>query len=130
MNRSQPKPMITVGKFENVDIRVGRILEVSDPVEIADKNGKCRQFRVLRLDFAELGTKKSVGQFALVPREELLNRLVMAVCNFSARPLDEAGQYISEVLTLGTNHPQSPPDQRQAVPIYAHELASPNDEVY
>lgn len=130
MVRSQAKPPITKGKFDNVDIRAARVIDVSDPVIIADGAGTSRPFRVLKLDLAELGVKQSVGQFALVHREELMDRLVLVVCNLSARPIGASGEYISEVLTLGTRHPQSPPDQSQAVPIYAHSLATANDIVY
>jgi len=130
MDRSRTKPLTTMGKFQNLDIRVARVIEVSEPFEIIDKTSVSRLYRVLRLDFAELGVKTSVGQFALVGREELLDQLVLAVCNLPPRRMGNSGEFISEVLTLGTHHPKSPPEQLQAVPIYAHDLASVNDEVY
>ena len=54
----------------------------------------------LRIDFgSDIGVKKSSAQATkYYTKEQLLNRLVVAVVNF---PPKQIGPYISEVLTLG-----------------------------
>jgi tRNA-binding protein len=128
MNAAQPKPIITIGKFQNVDLRVARVIEISDVVEIPDaRSDKKKRCCVLKLDVGVLGSKTSVGQFALVPKEELLDRKVVVCCNFAPRPM---GPYSSEVLTLGSPHPESPPDEAQAIPLYAHDLAEIGSTIF
>lgn len=85
---------ITYNDFEKVDIRVGKIIEVQDFPEARNPSFK------LRIDFGpELGIKKSCAQLpAVYTKEELMNRLVLAVVNFPPRQI---GPAISEVLTLG-----------------------------
>ena len=53
----------------------------------------------LRIDFGELGVRRSSAQLTLHYRpEELVGRLVVAVVNFPPRQI---GPFISEVLVLG-----------------------------
>jgi tRNA-binding protein len=81
-------------RFSEVDIRVGRIVEVSDFPE-----AKRPAWR-LRIDFgAAIGVKKSSARVTNYSREELLGRLVLAVVNLPPRQI---GPFVSEVLTLGT----------------------------
>jgi tRNA-binding protein len=121
MNTAVAKPIITMGKFQNVDLRIARVTDVSDVVEIPDPRGeKQNRCRVIKLDVGSLGFKTSVGQFALASKDELLGRNVVVCCNFAPRPI---GPYISEVLILGTRHPADPTEHGQAVPIYGHDLA-------
>lgn len=77
---------LSFAEFERVDVRVGRIIDVQD-------------FK-LRIDFGpDLGIRKSSAQATKHYRkEDLLNRLVVAVVNF---PPKQIGPYMSEVLTLG-----------------------------
>jgi tRNA-binding protein len=77
-----------------VDIRVGRVVAVDDFPEARKPAYK------LRIDFgAEIGIRKSSAQATRrYSKEELLNRLVVAVVNF---PPKQIGPYMSEVLTLG-----------------------------
>ena len=81
-------------EFERVDIRVGRIVGVDDFPAARTPAYK------LRIDFgAEIGLKKSSAQATKhYSKEQLLNRLVVAVVNF---PPKQIGPYLSEVLTLG-----------------------------
>ena len=85
---------ITIDDFNKVDIRVGRIVEVEDFPEARKPAWK------LTIDFGpELGRKRSSAQLRpLYTREQLLNRLVLAVVNFPPRQI---GPFMSEVLTLG-----------------------------
>ena len=77
-----------------MDIRVGRVVAVDDFPEARKPAYK------LRIDFgAEIGVRKSSAQATTrYSKEELLNRLVVAVVNF---PPKQIGPYMSEVLTLG-----------------------------
>jgi len=103
--------MITYNEFENVDIRVGRIIEVEDFPEARKPAYK------LLIDFGpEIGAKRSSAQLTkLYSKEELRGKLVMAVVNF---PPKQIGRFLSEVLTLGV------PDENGSVV-----LVSPIQEV-
>ncbi len=80
--------------FAKVDIRVGRIVAVEEFAEARRPAWK------LRIDFGpELGVKKSSAQITNYGRDELLDRLVLAVVNFPPRQI---GPVSSEVLALGT----------------------------
>jgi len=85
---------ITYEDFEKVDIRVGKILEVSDFPE-----AKKPAFK-LTIDFGpEIGTKvSSVQAVGAHTKEELQGMLVCCVINF---PPKRVANFDSEVLTLG-----------------------------
>ncbi len=85
---------ISYADFDRVDIRVGRIVAVED-FPAARKPA----YR-LQIDFGNgLGVKKSSAQVTKhYAKEQLLNRLVVAVVNF---PPKQIGPFMSEVLTLG-----------------------------
>ena len=85
---------ITFDDFLAVDMRVGRITEVDDFPEARKPAWK------LTIDFGEeIGVKRSSAQVTNYSREELLDRLVVAVVNFPPRQI---GPVRSEVLVLGT----------------------------
>lgn len=87
--------MATIDDFQKLDIRVGKIVEVSDFPEAKKPAYK------LKIDFGpEIGTKNSSVQIvALYNKEELMGKLVLGVVNFpSARKI---GPFESETLTLG-----------------------------
>jgi tRNA-binding protein len=86
--------MITYEDFEKVDIRVGKIIEVSDFPE-----AKKPAFK-LKIDFGqEIGVKQSsVQAVGAHTQEELQGKLVCCVVNF---PIKKIGPFESEVLTLG-----------------------------
>lgn len=86
--------IISYEDFENVDIRVGKILEISDFPEARKPAYK------LKIDFGpEIGIKgSSVQAVGAHTKEELLNSLVCCVVNF---PPKQVGPFTSEVLTLG-----------------------------
>ena len=85
---------LSYAEFLRVDIRVGRIVAVEDFPEARKPAYK------LRIDFGgDIGIRKSSAQATThYAKEQLLNRLVMAVVNF---PPKQIGPYMSEVLTLG-----------------------------
>ena len=115
------KPQITFGKFQNVDMRVARV--VAAPLA----EGTRFTSRVLTLDLGPLGSRTSVAQLALVDEDDLVGSLVVACVNLGPR---EVGPYTSEVLVLGTPHPKGPDHESQAVPLFASPEAAPGDAVY
>ena len=86
--------MITYEDFEKVDIRLGKIIEVSDFPEALKPSFK------LRIDFGpEIGVKNSsVQAVGAHTKEELMGMLVVCVVNF---PSKHIANFNSEVLTLG-----------------------------
>jgi tRNA-binding protein len=91
---SEQTAPLSYAEFQRVDIRVGRVVDVQDFPEARKPAFK------LRIDFGpEIGVKKSSAQATkYYSKEQLLNRLVVAVVNF---PPKQIGPYMSEVLTLG-----------------------------
>ena len=84
---------ITYDDFARVDIRVGRIIQVVDFPKARKPAYK------LRIDFGPLGVKTSSAQITKhYAREDLQDRLVLAVVNFPPRQIAD---FFSEVLTLG-----------------------------
>src|SRR5688572_4229651 len=87
--------MIDFDQFLAVDMRVGRVIEVADFPEARKPAWK------LTIDFGEeIGVKRSSAQITNYSREELEDRLVVAVVNFPPRQI---GPIRSEVLTLGAS---------------------------
>lgn len=86
--------MATIQDFENLDIRVGKIIAVEDFPEARKPAYK------LTIDFGSfIGIKRSSAQIVtLYKKEELVDKLVLGVTNFPPRQI---GPFISEVLTLG-----------------------------
>ncbi len=84
---------ISYDQFEQVEMRVGRVVRVED-----FPRARKPAYR-LWVDFGEFGVKKSSAQAtALYSKEDLLNRLVVAVTNFPPR---QVADFMSEVLVLG-----------------------------
>ncbi|MUL39150.1 tRNA-binding protein [Gloeocapsopsis dulcis] len=83
---------ITYSEFEKVEIRVGKIIKVTDFPEARKPAYK------LWIDFGALGIKKSSAQITNYQREELIDKQVLAVTNFSPR---QVANFMSEVLVLG-----------------------------
>jgi tRNA-binding protein len=94
--------MITFSEFENIDIRVGRIVRAEVFPEARKPAYK------LLIDFgSEVGLRRSSAQLtARYCGEDLVGRLVVGVVNLPPRPI---GPFVSDVLTLGV------PDEHGAV---------------
>lgn len=87
------KREIIFDDFLKVDIRVGTIIEVKDFL-----NAKKPAYQ-LKIDFGELGIKKSSAQITdLYSKEDLINRQITAIVNFKPRQI---ANFMSEVLVLG-----------------------------
>ena len=80
------------GDFTKIDMRVGQIVSVSDFPEARNPS------YILNVDFGPLGTKKTSAQVTNYKKEDLLDRLVVAVFNF---PPKQIGPIMAEVLVLG-----------------------------
>lgn len=89
----QMAPMTTIETFLDLDIRVGRVINVEEFPRARKPAYK------LWIDFGELGVRKSSAQITdLYAVNELKDRLVLAVVNLPARQI---GDFFSEVLVLG-----------------------------
>ena len=86
--------MISYEDFTKVDVRVGKVIEVSDFPESRKPAYK------LKIDFGpEIGVKQSsVQAVGAHTKEELKGMLVCCVVDF---PPKQIGPFTSEVLTLG-----------------------------
>lgn len=87
------KPMIPYSVFDQVDMRVGTVLEVK-PFPAA-RNPSYQ----LWIDFGdEIGIKKSSAQITAYSIDELVGMQVIAVVNFQPKQI---AQFMSECLVLG-----------------------------
>lgn len=86
--------MATIQDFMNLDIRVGKIIDVQDFPEARKPAYK------LTIDCGvEIGLKKSSAQVVEnYSKEDLFGKLILCVVNFPPRQI---GSFMSEVLTLG-----------------------------
>ncbi|EKD56056.1 MAG: hypothetical protein ACD_58C00306G0005 [uncultured bacterium] len=110
--------MATIEDFQKLDIRVGKIIEIKDFLEAKKPSYK------LKIDFGvEIGIKQSCAQLVVnYKKEDLLNKLVLAVVNFPPRQI---GPAISEVLTLGV-----PDENRNCILIGPERSALPGTKLY
>ena len=84
---------ISYAHFAEVDIRVGRIVQVDDFPQARKPAWK------LRIDFGPLGVNTSSAQIRKhYEPPDLYGKLVLAVVNFPPRQI---ANFFSEVLTLG-----------------------------
>lgn len=84
---------ISFDDFLKVDIRIGTIIEVNDFPKAR------KPAYQLKIDFGELGIKKSSAQITdLYTKEDLVDRQVSAIVNFKPRQI---ANFMSECLVLG-----------------------------
>lgn len=84
---------ITWDEFSKIDLRVGTIIEAEAFLEAKNPSYK------LKIDFGELGLKKSSAQItSLYTLEELVGKQIIAVINF---PPKQIANFMSECLVLG-----------------------------
>jgi tRNA-binding protein len=103
--------VVTIEEFEQIEMRVGRVLEAQD-----FPSARKPTYRLL-IDFGPLGQRRSSAQLtARYSAEELVGRQVIAVVNFPPRRI--AG-FDSEVLVLGV------PDEAGEVVLLQPERAVP-----
>jgi tRNA-binding protein len=84
---------ISFEDFTKIDIRIGTIIEVNDFPKAR------KPAYQLRIDFGDLGIKKSSAQITdLYTKEELLKKQVSAIVNFKPRQI---ANFMSECLVIG-----------------------------
>lgn len=85
--------IITFEDFTKIDLRIGTIIEVNDFPEAR------RPAYQLKIDFGDLGIKKTSAQITtLYSKEDLLGRQIVAVVNF---PKKQIANFMSECLVMG-----------------------------
>jgi len=93
------KPIVSKEEtFDKLDIRLGRIISVEIEPTAPKKAYK------MKIDFGKFGIKTSVGRFTHHSPEELKDKLVLGVLNFSPRQI---GDTVSDVLILGVQYPKA-----------------------
>jgi tRNA-binding protein len=104
--------MITISEFEQIDVRVGRIVRAE-----AFPDARKPAYKLL-IDFGpEVGERRSSAQLTARYRcEDLVGRLVVGVVNLPPRRI---GPFVSEVLTLGV------PDENGAVVLLVPDSSVP-----
>ncbi|MEM3227451.1 MAG: tRNA-binding protein [Candidatus Micrarchaeaceae archaeon] len=84
--------MVTINEFANIDLRVGKI------VEIDDLEGARGPIYRAKVDLGELGIRNiAMGLKDVYSKEELLNRLVIVVANLEPKKI---ANFISEGMLL------------------------------
>ena len=94
---SDVKPTVSFDVFEQLDIRLGRIVDIERAVGAPKPSYK------IRADFGKYGLRTSVGRFTSHSEMELKGSLIFGVLNFEPR---EIGGIVSEFLTLGVQVPK------------------------
>lgn len=85
--------MISWEDFSKVEMRTGTVLEADDFPEAKNPSYK------LKIDFGDLGIKKTSAQITkLYRKEDIIGKQVIAVTNFSPKQI---ANFMSECLVLG-----------------------------
>jgi tRNA-binding protein len=115
------KEIIGFSDFEKIDMRVGEVISVEQA------SGTRKPSVKITIDLGDEGIKSSIGQYALIDPSLLIGKKVVTCCNLGNRKM---GKYTSEVLILGSPHPDNVEGQFQALPIFAHPSAKNGDHIY
>ncbi|GAB4232802.1 MAG: tRNA-binding protein [Chlamydiales bacterium] len=93
------KPIVSKEEtFDKLEIRLGRIVSVEiEPTAVK------RAYKI-KIDFGKFGIRTSVGRFTQHSIEEMKDKLVLGVLNFSPR---QVGDTVSDVLILGVQYPKA-----------------------
>jgi tRNA-binding protein len=84
--------------FDKLEIRLGRVISVEE-----EQSAPKRAYKMV-VDFGKFGVRTSVGRFTQHTLEEIKDKLVLGVLNFSPRQI---GNVTSDVLILGVQYPKS-----------------------
>lgn len=84
--------------FDKLEIRLGRVINVEEEPSAPKKAYK------MTVDFGKFGIRTSVGRFTQHALEEIKDKLVLGVLNFSPRKI---GDVTSDVLILGVQYPKA-----------------------
>lgn len=84
--------------FDKLEIRLGRVVSVEEEPSAPKKAYK------MTVDFGKFGIRTSVGRFTQHTPEEIRDKLVLGVLNFSPRKI---GDVTSDVLILGVQYPKA-----------------------
>jgi tRNA-binding protein len=84
--------------FDKLEIRLGRVISVEEEPSTPKRAYK------MRIDFGKFGIRTSVGRFTQHTPEEIKDKLVLGVLNFSPRKI---GDVTSDVLILGVQYPKA-----------------------
>jgi tRNA-binding protein len=84
--------------FDKLEIRLGRVISVEEEPSAPKKAYK------MKVDFGKFGIRTSVGRFTEHSAEEVKDKLVLGILNFSSRKI---GNTVSDVLILGVQYPKA-----------------------
>src|ERR1700733_626565 len=84
--------------LDKLEIRLGRVISVEEELSAPKKAYK------LKVDFGKFGIRTSVGRFTQHTPEEIKDKLVLGILNFSPRKI---GDVTSDVLILGVQYPKA-----------------------
>lgn len=93
------KPLVSKEEtFDKLEIRLGRVISVEIEPTAPKKSYK------MKIDFGKFGIRTSVGRLTHHLPEEIKDKLVLGVLNFSPRQI---GDVVSDVLVLGVQYPKA-----------------------
>lgn len=84
--------------FDRLEIRLGRVISV----EVEPTAPK--KAYIMKIDFGKFGIRTSIGRFTQHAPEDIKDKLVLGVLNFSPRQI---GDVTSDVLILGVQYPKA-----------------------
>lgn len=84
--------------FDKLEIRLGRVISVEKEPSAPKKAYK------LKVDFGKFGIRTSIGRFTQHAPEEIKDKLVLGILNFSPGKI---GDVTSDVLILGVQYPKA-----------------------